>query len=191
MLKLYKFTDTKKEYWETWDNDDGSHTVHWGELGTTGQSKEVKRSLLKKPEKIIQKEVDEMVSNGFRPIDDEFTLLIEYAVDGMGSKEDVEKRHRLQDKMNETLGWAGLGHCDGGSIGSGTMEVCNYVVDFEVAKSVMKMTSKAPNSRTTQEYTMKKPSKQLTSALIRTLASSGLLRGRYSAIEIQQDSGRH
>ena len=137
MLKLYKFTDSKKEYWETWDNDDGSHTVHWGELGTTGQSKEVNGSLLKKPEKIIQKEVDEMVSNGFSPIDDEFTLLIEYAVDGMGSIEDVEKRHRLQDRMNETLGWAGLGHCDGGSIGSGTMEVCNYVVDFEVAKYVI------------------------------------------------------
>ena len=137
MLKLYKFTDSKKEYWETWDNDDGSHTVHWGELGTTGQSKEVKSSLLRKPEKIIQKEVDEMVSNGFRPIEEEFTLLIEYAVDGMGTKEDVEKRHRLQDRMNETLGWAGLGNCDGGSIGSGTMEVCNFVVDFEVAKQVI------------------------------------------------------
>lgn len=137
MLKLYKFTDAKKEYWETWDNDDGSHTVHWGELGTTGQSKEVKGSLLKKPEKIIQKEIDEMVSAGFRPVDDEYTLLIEYAVEGMGSGEDVEKRHRLQDRMNETLGWSGLGHCDGGSIGSGTMEVCNFVVDFEVAKSVI------------------------------------------------------
>jgi hypothetical protein len=137
VLKLYKFTDSKKEYWETWENDDGSHTVHWGELGTTGQSKEVKSSLLRKPEKIIQKEVDEMVSNGFRPIEEEFTLLIEYAVDGMGTKEDVEKRHRLQDRMNETLGWAGLGNCDGGSIGSGTMEVCNFVVDFEVAKQVI------------------------------------------------------
>lgn len=137
MLKLYKFTESKKEYWETWDNDDGSHTVHWGELGTTGQSKEVKGSLLKKPEKIIQKEVDEFVSNGFRPIEDEFTLLIECAVDGMGSKEDVEKRHRLQDRMNETLGWTGLGHCDGGSIGSETMEVCNFVVYFEVAKRVI------------------------------------------------------
>ena len=137
MLKLYKFTDSKKEYWETWDNDDGSHTVHWGELGTTGQSKEVKSSLLRKPEKIIQKEVDKMVSNGFRPIEEEFTLLIEYAVDGMGTKEDVEKRYRLQDRMNETLGWAGLGNCDGGSIGSGTMEVCNFVVDFEVAKQVI------------------------------------------------------
>ncbi len=137
MLKLYRFTDTKKEYWETWDNDDGSHTVHWGELGTTGQSKEVKGSLLKKPEKIIQKEVDEMVSSGFKPIDDEYTLLIEYAVESMGAKEDVEKRHRLEERMSETLGWSGLGHCDGGSIGSGTMEVCNFVVDFEVAKSVI------------------------------------------------------
>lgn len=137
MLKLYRFTDTKKEYWETWENDDGSHTVHWGELGTTGQSKEVKGSLLKKPEKIIQKEVDEMVSSGFRPIDEEDTLLIEYTLDGMGSNEDVEKRHRLEDRMNETLGWFGLGHCDGGSIGSGTMEVCNFVVDFEVAKKVI------------------------------------------------------
>jgi len=137
VLKLYKFTDSKKEYWETWDNDDGSHTIHWGDLGTTGQSKEVKGSFLKKPENIIQKEVDEMMSKGFRPIDDEFTLLIEYEVEGMGDNDDVEKRHRLQDKMNETLGWSGLGHCDGGSIGSGTMEVCNFVVDFEMAKKII------------------------------------------------------
>jgi len=137
VLKLYKFSEAKKEYWETWDNDDGSHTIHWGELGTKGQSKEVKRSFLKKPEKLIQKEVDELVNKGFRPIDDEYTLLIEYAVEGMGTNDDVEKRHRLQDRMNETLGWTGLGNCDGGSIGSGTMEVCNYVVDFEVAKQII------------------------------------------------------
>lgn len=42
MFKLYKFTDSQKEYWETWDNDDGTHTVHWGELGTKGESKVVK-----------------------------------------------------------------------------------------------------------------------------------------------------
>lgn len=124
-------------YWETWDNDDGTHTVHWGELGTTGQSIEVKGSLLKNPEKIIQKEIDEMVSSGFKPIDNEFTLLVEYAIEGMGTVQDIEKRYRLQDRMSETLGWSGLGHCDGGSIGRGTMEVCNYVVDFEVAKRVI------------------------------------------------------
>jgi hypothetical protein len=55
----------------------------------------------------------------------------------MGTAEDVEKRTRLQEKMDDVLGWTGLGHCDGGSIGSGTMEVCCYVIDFEVAKSVI------------------------------------------------------
>ena len=139
MLKLYKFTDNKKMYWETWDNDDGTHTVHWGELGTEGESKTVKNSLLKKATDIIQKEVDKYVSEGYRPIEleDHHILLIEYEVDGFGNEEDLDKRHKLEGRMNSVLGWTGLGHCDGGSIGSGTMEACNYVVDFELAKKVI------------------------------------------------------
>jgi hypothetical protein len=137
MLKLYKFTDSKKDYWETWANDDGSHTVHWGELGTKGQFKEVKASLFKKPEKIIQKEIDEVVEIGFRPIDEEFTLIIEFVIEGIGTNDDLDKRHSLENRMNETLGWTGLGICDGGRIGSGTMEVCNFVVDFDLAKKVI------------------------------------------------------
>jgi len=139
VLKLYKITDVKKEYWETWDADDGTHTIHWGELGTQGNTKTIKSSLLKKAETIIQKEIDTLVESGYREIDldDHFTLLVEYDVDGMGAAEDVEKRHRLEEWMNETLGWTGLGACDGGSIGSGTMEVCNYVVDYEIAKKVI------------------------------------------------------
>lgn len=139
MLKLYRLTDTKKEYWETWENEDGSHTVHWGELGSRGQSKIVKSTLFTKAQSAIQKEIDGLVQQDFRPIksEDHFTLLIEYAVDGMGTREDVEKRHRLENRMNETLGWTGLGACDGGSIGSGLMEVCNFVVDFDLAKSVI------------------------------------------------------
>jgi hypothetical protein len=65
-------------------------------------------------------------------------LLVEYPVDGMGNAKDVDKRHRLEDKLNEVLGWTGLGHCDGGSIGSGTMEACCYVADFEVAAAVIR-----------------------------------------------------
>lgn len=139
MLKLYNFTNDRKDYWETWDNDDGSHTIHWGELGTEGNSKTVKSSFLKKAEDKIQKKIDVLVTKGYTPIEPEnhYTLLIEYSVEGMGTKKDVKKRHRLEEKMNETLGWTGLGACDGGSIGSGTMEVCNFVVDFETAKQVI------------------------------------------------------
>ena len=139
MLKLYRFTDGRKEYWETWEDDRGSHTIHWGELGTRGESRNVRSTLFARAEKTIQKEIDRLVKLGFRPIDlaDHHTLLIEYSVHGMGTVDDVGKRHRLEDRMNETLGWTGLGMCDGGSIGSGSMEVCSYVVDFEVAKEVI------------------------------------------------------
>lgn len=138
MLKLYKITLNSKHYWETWEKN-GVHTMHWGELGTRGQSKELKSTLLRKAETTIQKEVDKQVAAGYLPIDDDelATLMIEYEVEGMGNTADVEKRQRLQDRMNETLGWTGLGHCDGGSIGSGTMEVCCFVVDFELAKSIV------------------------------------------------------
>ena len=55
----------------------------------------------------------------------------------MGNDNDLEKRVKLEERMNETLGWTGLGLCDGGSIGSGTMEICNFVVDFNIAKNVI------------------------------------------------------
>lgn len=139
MLKLYRFQNQKKEYWETWENGDGSHTIHWGELGTRGASKLVKSGFFVKVEKALKKEIEAAHKQGFRPIDiDEHrTLLIEYTVDALGDAKDIEKRHRLEDRMNETLGWTGLGACDGGSIGSGTMEVCTFVVDFDVAKAVI------------------------------------------------------
>jgi hypothetical protein len=138
MLKLYKFVDGSKSYWETWEHD-GVHTVHWGTLGTPGSSREVRSFFFKKASDTIQKEIDQKMAEGFEPIeaDDHATLLVEFAVDGMGSGTDLDKRHRLQERMDETLGWSGLGHCDGGSIGSGTMEVCCYVVDFDIAKSVI------------------------------------------------------
>lgn len=44
-------------------------------------------------------------------------------------RSDLKKRTRLEDHLNELLGWTGLGHCDGGSIGSGTLEACCLVVD--------------------------------------------------------------
>ena len=86
MLKLYKITENEKLYRETWDNDDDSHAVHWGKLGTEGQSKAVKSSLFEKATDIIQKEIGTFISEGYRPIDpeDHYTLLIEYKVDEMG-----------------------------------------------------------------------------------------------------------
>ncbi|KUL95575.1 hypothetical protein DK26_10705 [Bosea sp. WAO] len=139
MIKLYRSSGPTIHYWETWAEDDRRHIVHWGELGTRGTSKIVKSTFLRKARHIVQKEIDERLQQGYQPIPDEnhAILMIEYAVAGFGTSADLDKRHRLEQRMNETLGWTGLGTCDGGSIGSGSMEVCNSVVDFDLAKRMI------------------------------------------------------
>jgi len=139
MLKLYKQINNEIHYWETWNTKDGTGIIHWGIIGDQGQDKEVKSNPSFSFKDQIQREIDIKISEGFKPVDldEHYTLLIEYQIAEMEIVENLEKRNRLEERMDNTLGWTGLGRCDGGSIGSGTMEVCCYVIDFEVAKKVI------------------------------------------------------
>ena len=138
MLKLYKRTDGVLHYHEAWCND-GTVTEHWGVAGEQGASREHNLSKGEDEESAIKRVLQPAADLGFTPIDieDHAILLIEYAVEGFGTPADLDKRHSLQERMDGTLGWTGLGACDGGSIGSDTMEACCYVVDFDVAKRVI------------------------------------------------------
>ena len=144
MLKLYKKENGKLVYWETWEKDSKTGIVHWGNVGERGTDKEVTSSLFSSFRKKIQKEINEKQKEGFAEYNEEENcfLEIEYLIDGFGTPEDLEKRHKLENKMNEVLGWTGLGNTDGGSIGSGTMEVGCVVVDFEIAKKVIERSLK-------------------------------------------------
>jgi len=139
MLKLYKLIDDQLHYWETWKKDKKTAIVHWGLVGQRGQDKEVKIGTHSSIRKAVQGEIDEKLNEGYAEIDvDEMVFLeIEYIIDGFGTEQDLDKRHRLEERLNELLGWTGLGEVDGGSIGSGTMETCCIVVDFEIAKNVI------------------------------------------------------
>lgn len=135
MLKLYKVIDGMLHYHEAWVN--GSELIeHWGIAGEQGETRTYAVDRSKSDDDNVRAALKERAEYGYQPIDPEgqHTLLIEYLVVGMGTKADLAKRHRLEDRMNDTLGWTGLGNCDGGSIGSGSMEVCCYVVDFDLAK---------------------------------------------------------
>ncbi len=139
MIKLYKNIDSKLHYWETWDKDTKTGIVHWGEIGSKGLNKEIKSGLFENYATKIRKEMEQKIKEEYSEFDNEnyAFLEIEYKIDGFGTEEDLDKRHRLEGQMDEILGWTGLGHTDGGSIGSGTMEVGCMVVDFEVAKKVV------------------------------------------------------
>ena len=138
MLKLYKRINQILHYHEAWAHG-AKITEHWGIVGERGETAEHKRNNKLSEEKDVGQVLSKPLAEGFAPIDvdDHAILIIEYPVDGMGSTKDLEMRHALEDKMNETLGCTGLGNCDGGSMGSGTMEVCCFVVDFKVAKRVI------------------------------------------------------
>ena len=139
MLKLYKLIDNELNYWETWDKDEKTAIIHWGIVGQRGKDKEVKSGLFSNFRKTVQKEIDEMIAEGYTEFDEDNVafLEVEYKIDGFGTDQDLDKRHKLEDRLNELLGWTGLGHVDGGSIGSGTMEAGCIVVDFDVAKKVI------------------------------------------------------
>ncbi len=140
MLKLYRRNAGRIDaYHEAWVH--GSKiTEHWGPLGERGESREHRRNKKLSEDENLKHVLKRPIVAGYEPFDtdDHAVLLIEFSINEMGSTEDLGKRHALEERMNETLGWAGLGHCDGGSIGSGTMEVCCLVVDFEIAKRVIK-----------------------------------------------------
>lgn len=139
MIKLYKLIGDQLNYWEIWEKEIKTAIVHWGIVGEEGQHTEIRGGYFSDFRKMIQKKIDEKQKEGYTEFDeDKVSLLeIEYNIDGSGTKQDLDKRHRLEKKMDEILGWVGLGHTDGGSIGSGTMEVSCVVVDFDIAKRMI------------------------------------------------------
>lgn len=139
MVKLYLRENGRiTRYREAWIH--GSKVVqHWGPLGQRGASLDKPRDRFLSDEQNIAKYVDPWRAEGYAEVDraDEWILEVVYRVDGFGTKADLEKRHALQDRLDETLGWTGLGHVDGGSTGSGTMEVACFFVEPDVAKKVI------------------------------------------------------
>lgn len=139
MIILYKLTDSQLNYWETWDKDDRTSIVHWGIVGQKGQDREVKSSFFSNLKKIIQKEIDEKLGEGYEEFEDDKVsfLEIEFKINGFGTEQDLDKRHRLEERMDKVLGQTGLGHTNGGSIGNGTMEAGCVVVDFDIARKII------------------------------------------------------
>ena len=138
MLKLFRRVDDILYYHEAWANG-STITEHRGIAGKRGDTATHNRNQTKTEAEDIADVLSDARANGYSELeaDDFHVLLVEYAIDGMGSRSDLTKRHALEERLNETLGWTGLGHVDGGSIGSGTMEVCCIVADFASAKATI------------------------------------------------------
>ncbi len=131
MIRVYGF-------FECWDEETKS-IIHYGQVGERGVVETVQHGIWTKLTNAIGRKINKFRRDGYIEIaeEDHSILIVEYKVEGMGTPTDLKKRHALQDRLQRVLGWTGLGFCDGGSIGSGTMEVCCFVVDFDIARAVV------------------------------------------------------
>ena len=94
MLKLYKEIEGQLHYWETWETGKGTGLVHKGIVGDRGKDKEIKADY----RNFIDKEIERLVKEGYDeiPLEEQGTLLIEFKVEGQGSKADLERREKLE-----------------------------------------------------------------------------------------------
>jgi len=136
IIKLYK-RDAEKDvfyYWEAW-NSPKEVTVHWGIVGEEGSTNKLGLTPHETPFSIIEREAAPFRAKGYQELPDDklSQVVIQYPIVEMGTPEDLDKRYEVEHLMNQRLGWTGLGHCDGGDIGSGTMNVFCFVVDTDKA----------------------------------------------------------
>lgn len=139
LFKLYKKIDGGLHYREAWIPDDQKVVEHWGACGDRGQTREHVCETPARARAAYVQLKHSARSDGFRPIaqSKHAKLVVEIPIEGFGTSGELHRRHALEDFLDDLVGWLGLGHLDGGSSGSGTMEAMCYVVDFKVAKAAV------------------------------------------------------
>lgn len=134
LLKLYKREENTTLYWEAWEENQ-EILVHFGELGQIGETTSIPIAEFEPPETAILRHAEEAREAGFGEIDHEdlFEMIVQYPGDKGDVADFEEFAGRVEDLLNDVLGWTGLGHCDGNEVGNGTINVYCYVVDPAVA----------------------------------------------------------
>jgi hypothetical protein len=139
MFKRYKrdVTGAIVAYHEVWVDLSPRRIVeHWGMLGEPGETDTHRIKLLGSLERQINGLLGPAEDLGFEEIDDgEYkTLTVEYALSEARQPEDREKIEAVCDALTEILGWTGLGHCDGETVTSQTIELTCRVLDVNLAE---------------------------------------------------------
>ncbi|MGG3235045.1 WGR domain-containing protein [Priestia flexa] len=134
VIKMLKEVNGELLYWEVWE-DEKTLLIHYGRVGDAGETQEKKLSRLHNAEKLMEALAEAKVDEGYDYIDEDelIELVVQYSYEDGEMEEVLDKRHHVEDLMNECLGWTGNGFCDGGDIGSGTANIVNYVIDPEKA----------------------------------------------------------
>jgi hypothetical protein len=139
VLKLYKKTDQGYLYWETWNTDDKSAVIHWGQIGQNGQDKDLKTNSNKDLRIKLKEQIEKTIKEGYAeiPLENQYTIAVTFKLESLGTSKDLDRREEIRSILTEHLGWTGNGRCDDGDIGSGEMTLYADVVEPYVGVKTM------------------------------------------------------
>ena len=128
--RLFRKIDGQLFYDEAWAHQDDL-TRHLGQVGTQGSRSTVRVTGATAQQSVLNDWKAEAKVAGYKSIAESRLkpLLVYRLISNNDPLSDLQQRHALEEFLNRQLGWLGLGHCDGGSIGSGMMEAHCMVVD--------------------------------------------------------------
>lgn len=100
---------------------------------------EIRVSRFKRLGRQILQLVEELERQGYRELQEtDYTeLVVQFRYDAGQEEEALERRHMMEEMIDEGLLHTGNGSCEGGDIGSGTMNIYYHVVDVEAAVALI------------------------------------------------------
>lgn len=139
VFKHYGKREGSLQYREAWFANDTTIQEHWGVCGKRGETRSHAHQSDAEARERYMRLKRAGREEGFCPIplSKHAKLVVEFHITEMGTPSDADRRHALEDFLDDLIGWLGLGHLDGGSTGSGTMEAMCLVVDFQIAKTAV------------------------------------------------------
>ena len=135
MIKLYKREPGGKLlYHEAWTDDSNRNvTIHAGTVGRDGKNHSVPWDPEAETEDaVLERVLSDARKKGFEevPLELQMWAVVQFKLKSFsGSKRDYKKWERIRKNLDQVLGWKGVGHVDGGDIGTFVMNIVAIIVD--------------------------------------------------------------
>ncbi len=134
VLKLYQRQNDPILFWETWESA-GQTCLHFGAVGERGETLWFGPELREAIAARLEKNAAELRERGYAELaPDEYELLVvQYHAEAWGNLDNHSKRIRLENALDECLGWTGNGYCDGTDIAPPLLSINCLVVNAMAA----------------------------------------------------------
>ena len=138
MYKLLKRTKDEFLFHEVWE-EDSMVVEHFGEVGDPGERRVHPIPPDSDEDQVMESILRPVAAKGFEEVEDDelIRVHVEQSRTGKGDEADLEKRHELEDQLDDLLGETGLGHCGGGEFTDESVFAYIFVVDAAIAGEVV------------------------------------------------------